>query len=86
MKSKSMQANFLLLLTAAIWGEGFVAQRNAKPGHAAIILSLESVFSVFLGWLILGELLSPRIVLGCVLMLSGIMKSQIHSRESDKVD
>ena len=27
MKSKSMQANFLLLLTAVIWGGGFVAQR-----------------------------------------------------------
>ena len=63
-----------------------VAQRNAKPGHAAIILSLESVFAVFLGWLILGELLSPRIVLGCILMLSGMMVSQIHPRGSDKVN
>ncbi|MFV1949650.1 MAG: DMT family transporter [Anaerolineales bacterium] len=62
-----------------------VAQRNAKPSHAAIILSLESVFAVFLGWLILGELLSPRIILGCLLMLSGMMVSQIHPRESDKV-
>lgn len=63
-----------------------VAQRNAKPSHAAIILSLESVFAVFLGWLILGELLSPRIILGCILMLSGMMTSQIHPRGSDKVD
>jgi len=63
-----------------------VAQRNAKPSHAAIILSLESVFAVFLGWLILGELLSPRIILGCILMLSGMMASQIHPRESDKED
>lgn len=63
-----------------------VAQRNTKPSHAAIILSLESVFAVFLGWLILGELLSPRIILGCILMLSGMMTSQIHPRGSDKVD
>ena len=63
-----------------------VAQRNAKPSHAAIILSLESVFAVFFGWLILGEFLSTRVIAGCILMLSGMMISQIYKRESASVD
>ena len=36
-----------------------VAQQDAKPTHAAILLSLESVFAVFWGWLLIREVLSP---------------------------
>jgi drug/metabolite transporter (DMT)-like permease len=59
-----------------------VAQQEAKPTPAAIILSLESVFAVFWGWLFLGEKLSTRGVLGAGLMLSGMILAQIRwSRE-----
>ncbi len=37
-----------------------VAQRDAHPAHAAILLSLEAVFAAIGGWLILGEILSAR--------------------------
>jgi drug/metabolite transporter (DMT)-like permease len=53
------------------------AQRRAHPAHAAILLSLESVFAVLGGWLILGEALSPRGLLGCALMLAGMLASQV---------
>ncbi|MBU3917522.1 DMT family transporter [bacterium] len=61
-----------------------VAQKNAHPAHAAIILSLESVFAAIGGWLILGELLSIRSKIGCVLMFTGMLFSQIRKshRES----
>lgn len=55
-----------------------VAQRNAHPAHAAIILSLETVFAAFGGWLILGEILSLRSKIGCLLMFIGILISQIR--------
>lgn len=55
-----------------------VAQRRARPAHAAIILSLETVFAVLGGWLLLGENMSPRGLLGCVLMLGGMIVSQIR--------
>ena len=55
-----------------------VAQRHAHPTHAAIILSLETVFAVIGGWLILGEVLSSRDSLGCALMLAGMLLSQIN--------
>jgi len=54
-----------------------VAQRDADPAHAAIILSLEAVFAAVAGYFILGELLSLRALVGCGLMLSGMLLSQL---------
>ena len=58
-----------------------VAQKHAHPAHAAIILSLESVFAVLGGWLFLGEVLSLRGLLGCGLMLTGMIFSQLFTAD-----
>ncbi|OIP90718.1 MAG: EamA family transporter [Syntrophobacteraceae bacterium CG2_30_61_12] len=57
-----------------------VAQRHAPPIHAAIILSLESVFAALAGWVILGEVLSLRGITGCLLMLAGMLIVQLWPR------
>ncbi|MDW7645515.1 MAG: DMT family transporter [Desulfuromonadales bacterium] len=54
-----------------------VAQREAHPAHTAIILSLEGAFAALGGWLILGETLSARGLLGCLLMLAGMLFSEL---------
>ena len=54
-----------------------VAQRNAHPAHAAILLSLEAVFAAIGGWIVLDETLSGRGFLGCSLMLTGMLLSQL---------
>jgi drug/metabolite transporter (DMT)-like permease len=54
-----------------------VAQKSAHPAHAAILLSLEAVFAALGGWLVLGEILNSRGMLGCALMLSGMLLSQL---------
>lgn len=54
-----------------------IAQRDAHPAHAAILLSLEAVFAAIGGWLILGEIISARGLVGCGLMLSGMLLSQL---------
>ncbi len=54
-----------------------VAQRDAHPAHAAILLSLEAVFAAIGGWLILGEIISARGLVGCGLMLAGMLLSQL---------
>ncbi len=62
-----------------------IAQRKTPPAHAAIILSLETIFAVLGGWLVLGEVIPARGLAGCVLMLLGIIVSQIgtlRARES----
>ncbi len=57
-----------------------VAQKKAHPSHAAIIMSLESVFAALGGWWILNEALNTREGLGCFLMLAGMIVSQIPLR------
>jgi drug/metabolite transporter (DMT)-like permease len=54
-----------------------VAQKVAPPTHAAIILSLEAVFAALAGWLILGEILTSRGLIGCGLMLAGMIVAQL---------
>ncbi len=53
-----------------------VAQRTAHPAHASVILTLEGAFAAIGGWLILGEILSIRSLVGCALMLLGMLVSQ----------
>jgi len=55
-----------------------VAQRHAHPAHAAILLSLEVVFAAVGGWLILGEVMSGRGIVGCALMFTGMLVSQLY--------
>jgi len=55
-----------------------VAQRHVPSSHAAIILSLEAVFAVIGGWLLLNEVLSIIATVGCIFMLSGMLLSQIQ--------
>ena len=54
-----------------------VAQRQAPAAHAAIILSLEAVFAALGGWLMLDEVLGIRGAVGCGLMLSAMLVSQL---------
>jgi drug/metabolite transporter (DMT)-like permease len=54
-----------------------VAQKDAHPAHAAILLSMESAFAALGGWLILSETLGLRGLLGCALMLTGMILSQL---------
>jgi drug/metabolite transporter (DMT)-like permease len=56
-----------------------IAQRDAPPIHAAIILSLEAVFAAIAGWLVLDEMLSPRGLMGCILMFSGMLTALLRS-------
>ncbi|MCR4436092.1 MAG: DMT family transporter [Clostridiales bacterium] len=53
-----------------------VGQKNAQPSHAAIIMSMETIFATFGGFLILNERLEPRGILGSALMFAGMLLSQ----------
>lgn len=56
-----------------------IAQREAHPGHAAVIMVSEAMWGVVAGWLLLGEVLSPRALAGCALMLVAMLLSQAGS-------
>jgi len=55
-----------------------VAQKRAPAAHAAILMSLETVFAAFGGWMLLGETLSHRALFGCGLILAGMLASQLY--------
>lgn len=60
-----------------------VAQRDAKPTHAALLMSLESVFSVIGGILFLGDSIGTRSLIGCALMFSAVILAQDFGRKGD---
>lgn len=65
--------------TVQIW-----AQRHTPPGDAALLLSLEAVFAVLAGWLLLGELLSVPQLIGCGLILAAVLLAQFRALTSTK--
>ena len=58
-----------------------IAQRDTDPAVASLIMCLESVFAVLAGWVLLGDMLSPRELAGCALMLAGIVLAQLPGRK-----
>lgn len=54
-----------------------LGQKSVSPVAACLILSLESVFSVLFGWMILKETLNSREAVGCVLVFLATVISQI---------
>ena len=54
-----------------------VGQKGMNPTVASLILSLESSISVLAGWIILGQKLSAREIMGCVLMFGAIILAQV---------
>ena len=62
-----------------------VAQRNAPASYAAIIMSLEAVFAAIGGWWLLNEGFSNRALIGCTLMLAGMILSQLNLFRRNRV-
>lgn len=60
-----------LSYTLQIW-----ALHHTPPAEASLIMSLESVFSVIAGWLMLNEKLIASQILGCFLIFSAVLLCQ----------
>ena len=52
-------------------------QKHISPTPAAIIMSLEGVFAAISAWIILNQILGFANLIGCLLILSGVLFSQI---------
>ena len=57
-------------------------QKNTLPVIASIIFSLESVFAVLGGAVILGETMLPKEILGCVFMIVAVILSNLKPERS----
>ena len=52
-------------------------QRNISAAPAAIVMSLEGVVAAIAAWLVLNQFLGINNIVGCLLILSGILLSQL---------
>lgn len=63
-----------------------IGQRDTDPAVASLLLSMESVFSVLAGWMLLGQALSARELMGCALVFGAVILVQLPTgkRRLDK--
>ena len=66
-----------LLSMGAAYSLQILGQKNLEPSSASLIMSLESVFAVIFGAIILKETMTPWETIGCVLVFSAVILSQI---------
>ena len=71
------------ILYAGILSGGFAfalqlfGQRNISVAPAAIVMSLEGVFAAIAAWIILNQILGLNNIIGCMLIVGGILLSQL---------
>ncbi len=61
-----------------------IGQKDTDPTVASLILSLESVVSMLAGWVILGQALSRRELLGCGLVFGAVVLVQLPERKPER--
>ena len=63
-----------------------LGQKDVIPSIASLIMSLEAVFCAIGGWVLLGESLSIKELIGCILVFSAIILAQIPASTRVKID
>lgn len=61
-----------------------LGQKHTNPTLATMLMSLESVFAALSGWLILGEKLSIKEFIGCVLIFAAVILAQLAGTDKLK--
>ena len=69
-------AGFLSM--GAAYSLQIIGQKHLEPSAASLIMSLESVFAVLFGWLLLKETMTTWEAIGCVLVFIAVILSQIN--------
>lgn len=78
------------LLYAGILSSGIAftlqmaGQKHVEASTASLLMSLESVFAVLSGWVVLGDVLSLWESIGCILIFIAILLSQIPDKRKEK--
>lgn len=66
-----------ILSSGVAYSLQIIGQKNMEPTPAALIMSLESVFALLCGWLLLHEQMTPLELTGCALVFGAVILSQI---------
>ena len=60
-----------------------IGQKDLQPATASLLMSLESVFAVLSGWLVLKEKLTSWEAIGCVLVFAAVILSQLPDKKTE---
>lgn len=61
-----------------------VGERDVPPTLASLLMSLESVFAALFGWILIGQSLRARELLGCGIMFVAILLAQAPEKQRVK--
>lgn len=70
-----------VLSSGAAFSLQILGQQHLPPEPASLIMSLESVFAVLAGWILLNQTLSPIELTGCALVFMAVILSQTKGKE-----
>lgn len=90
----------LSVITSSIWQVLYVgvfssgvaytlqilAQKDSNPTVVSLLLSLESIFAVIGGAVLLGEVMTVREYIGCFIMFAAVLLAQIPLKKAEKVE
>ena len=76
---ETVRGILFLAIFATILGFGLqaVCQKYAPPAPAAIIMGMESVFGAIASYFFLGEIMTPRMIAGCVMLIFAMLLVEI---------
>ncbi len=83
---ESIAAAWLPVLYTGILSSGvaytlqIIGQKYTLPTIASLVMSFESVVAVLAGWVLLGENMTQREILGCVLVFAAIIIAQLPEK------
>jgi len=83
----SILACWVPLVYAGIFSLGIafslqiIGQKYLEPTPASLIMSLESVFAVLFGWLLLNEQMTSAELTGCALVFGAVILSQLPEKK-----
>lgn len=63
-----------------------LAQKHAEPTVASLIMSLESVFAAISGAILLNETMIPRELIGCIVIFSAVIISNLPEKKAKLPD
>jgi drug/metabolite transporter (DMT)-like permease len=72
--------------TALVFSVLIYVQRFTTPTHSALLFSLEPVFAAFFGWWWAGERLGAKEVVGCGLILFGMIVAELGGERDPAED
>ena len=69
-----------IVATALVFSLQVYVQRFTTPTHTALLFSLEPVFAAFFGWWWASEVLGSKELIGCGLILAGMIVAELGDR------